>query len=417
MDNLTHSLIGITIAELAFHQSPSSRRPTVAKITRFAFWVVSVVGNNLPDFDVLYAGFAIPGRLGPLLHHRGYTHTLPFILLQGVLLALAGTWWLNRKTGKPNRWDTLAIWGLAVSGPILHLTLDGLNNYGVHPFWPFWNGWIYGDTLFIIEPLLWVALFPIVYFSTKRRAVRWLGETIMVALFTAMWILPITRWYSATAIALLSIFLWFTTRKAKPKLRAQVCAALGLAIIGMFFLCSRYARRQVEKQNAELHPSAVLHDVVLTPYPANPFCFSVLTVETFSDRTRYRMRRGRFSPFPSLVAAADCPSFPLQGSTAYLTAVPAIWGPQYVWEGQYLSSVADMKDYMEYSCGWSGFLKFARAPFLQEEKESIWAGDLRFDYGPELGFAEMEVPEKAPPCKEWIPGWLEPRRDIFCSDE
>jgi inner membrane protein len=413
MDNLTHSLIGVTLAEVIYQRSPSVRRPTVARATRMIYWLVSVVGNNLPDFDVLYSGFAIPGRLGPLLHHRGYTHTLPFIALQGALLALVGVWALRRKTGKYSAWDSRALWVLALAGPLLHLTMDGLNNYGVHPFWPFWNGWIFGDTLFIIEPLLWVAMFPVVYFSTKRRSVRWLGETIMVALFTAMWILPITRWYSATALALSNILLWFATRKAKPKFRADVCAGLAVAVILVFAACSLYARKEVRRQNAELHPSATLHDVVLTPYPANPFCWNVLTVETFSDRSRYRLRRGRFSPFPSIVEAADCPSFPSQGSTAYLTPVGDTWGAQYLWEGQYLASVADLKDYSQYSCAWRGFQVFARAPFLQEEKESIWAGDLRFDYGPELGFAEMEVPEQAPPCKQWIPGWLPPRQDIF----
>ena len=118
MDNLTHSLIGITVAEIIYQRSPSVRRPTVARATRVVYWLVSVVGNNLPDFDVLYASFAIPGRLGPLLHHRGYTHTLPFILLQGVLLALAGNAWLRRKTGKISRWDKWAVCALAILGQI-----------------------------------------------------------------------------------------------------------------------------------------------------------------------------------------------------------------------------------------------------------------------------------------------------------
>lgn len=414
MDNLTHSLIGCALAELVFQRTPAAAKTHPSPFLRGLFWVVSIVGNNFPDLDVLYAPFAIRGgSLGYLLHHRGHTHTLLLAIAQGLLIGGAAQWWISRKRKKVEEPERKALWLLAVLGPLMHIAMDSANNYGVHPFWPVWNGWVFGDSLFIMEPLLWVALFPIPYFASNRRTYRWVGETFLIALFTAMWILPLTRWYSAVLILAFGALLWHFCRRSKPRWRADFCSAMAVMVVLVFSVCSLFSRAIIQKQNAELHPTAALQDVVLTPFPANPLCWNLITVETFSDGARYRVRRGRFALAPSLVAAADCPRFPVNGSTAFLSPIPALWGPQYDWEGQYQTAVSDLKGYEDYSCNWANFLGFARVPFLQEEGEKIWAGDLRFDYGPELGFAELEVPEQTSPCLGWIPAWLKPRRALF----
>ncbi len=413
MDNLTHSLIGAVIAECVYQHSPSLRRTSVAPRLRRVFWVVSILGSNLPDLDVLYAAFTQNGRLGYLLHHRGHTHTLLFGLVQGAVIGMFAHGWLKRKVKQLSRWDLRAAWGLALTAPLLHLGMDALNNYGVHPFWPVWNGWVYGDSLFIMEPLLWLALFPVVYFVSIRRSWRWTVETLLVALLTAVWILPITRWYSALTIFAMGALMWWACRKSKPRWRAQFCAAMGVSVVVVFSLVSTYARGRLVKAHSEQNPTAKLHDAVLTPFPANPLCWNVITVETFAEGARYRLRRGVFSPFPFLVAADGCPHMPTTGPTAYLSAVPDLWGPEFAWDGQYQAAVIDLKEYVDLSCAWSAFLRFSRTPFLQEEEGSLWAGDLRYDYGPELGFAELEVPEDSGPCKGWVPPWLRPRRDLF----
>ena len=409
MDNITHSLIGIAAAEALFQRSPSAKRPSVAPVLRTAYWLVSLVGNNLPDLDMLYAGFQLNGRLGYLLHHRGHTHTLFFALVQGLILGWAARWFLQRKMKKIPAWDTRALWILAFAAPCLHLWMDGFNNYGVHPFWPAWNGWLYGDSLFIIEPLLWMALIPVLYFATKRRLFRGMMEAGVAALWAAAWILPLVRWYSAILIPLVGVVLWWATRDAKPRVRADICVGTALGIMLLFTASSAIALSRVRVQNQALYPQAKLQDVILTPFPANPLCWSVITVEEFPE-ARYRMRRGRYSPF---IDAAACPRVPSSGTTAFLTPVEDGWGPHFLWEGQYQSAISDLKDYVPLSCSWSGFLRFARAPFLQEEEGKLWAGDLRFDYGPDLGFAELEVPESDAPCPGWIPPWIPPRNPLF----
>ena len=52
----------------------------------------------------------------------------------------------------------LALLGLAAVGVLSHPFLDWLNNYGVRLLMPFSERWFYGDTLFIVDPWLWLIL-------------------------------------------------------------------------------------------------------------------------------------------------------------------------------------------------------------------------------------------------------------------
>lgn len=409
MDNLTHSLVGAAVAECVYYRSPSIRRRTLAPFLRQAFWIASIAAANIPDFDLLYG--ILGGKLGYLIHHRGHTHTLFFAIVQGYLIARGVLWWVRKKGRKLDLWDTRAIYGVAIGGCLLHIGMDALNNYGVHPFWPLWNGWIYGDSVFIMEPLLWVSLLPVVYYVSQNRRFRWFVEAFFVALFTALCILPITRWYSVLFLALVALGVWGACRRSIPRWRADLGLSVSLLFVTCFSLMSLFARLTIVRQVAKVAPGVTLHDVVLTPFPANPLCFNVVTVETSDGR--YRLRRGVFTPFAPLMTAQACPRFPSKGSTANLSPVSGGWGPSYAWEGQYQASIGDLKDYSEYSCPWRNLLKFSRAPFIQEEGGRLWAGDLRYDYGPELGFAELEMVDQEPPCSRLLPRWLSPRRDIF----
>ncbi len=378
--------------------------------------MVAIVGNNFPDGDMLYAALALPGRLGYLLHHRGHTHTLLFALAVGVVVGWFAQRYLKKRLGKKLlAWDTRAVWAVALGSPVLHIVSDFANNYGVHPFWPFWNGWVYGDTLFIIEPLLLATLFPVAYFAMKRRAYKWVGEVFFVALLTLIWMVPFVRWYSALFYTVFAVGVLAVGYRAKPKWRADFSLVLALLIVTSFSLVSRVAKTQVANANAEMHPSSKLHDVILSPFPANPFCWQVITVETLSDpSSRYRVRRGIFAPFPKVVQAASCPNPRGEGTTTVkFSPVGDTWGPQFRWEGQHLASITDMKVYREYSCEWEGVLRFARAPFVQEEENRTWAGDVRYDFEPGLGFAELEATADRDACRGWMPPWIPPRADIF----
>lgn len=142
MDPLCHTLVGAVLAE----SGPRQR-------TRFAV-AGGVIGANLPDVDV----FAV--ILGPMLEvRRGWTHgvvalvILP-LLLTGLLLLLARP--RHRNEGVPVRAGPLLL--LVTSAVLTHPLLDWMNVYGMRWLMPFDGSWTAADTLFIVDPVLYLIL-------------------------------------------------------------------------------------------------------------------------------------------------------------------------------------------------------------------------------------------------------------------
>ncbi|HEY2734061.1 MAG TPA: metal-dependent hydrolase, partial [Polyangiales bacterium] len=148
---MTHSLFGYALARaLPGHDRASPERQ------RAEIWT-SVVASNLPDADVLFGFFARDRRLGYLLEHRGATHTLLAALPIGIVSGLGCAAIARARTAR-DRWVCCLLGVLAC---LLHIGFDSLNNYGVQAFSPFDDHWYYGDSLFIVEPLLLFALLPL----------------------------------------------------------------------------------------------------------------------------------------------------------------------------------------------------------------------------------------------------------------
>jgi inner membrane protein len=146
MEPITHFLTGACMSRAGFN-----RKTTLATVTM-------VLAAEAPDIDVL-SRFA--GRVEGFAHHRGITHTfiaVPFVA--ALVLAVVYAWyrWLRRaRPGEtPPRWRLL--YGLACLAVLSHILLDFTNNYGVRPFAPFSYRWYSWDIVFIVEPLLWIAL-------------------------------------------------------------------------------------------------------------------------------------------------------------------------------------------------------------------------------------------------------------------
>jgi len=114
-----------------------------------------IIAANLPDIDSWVAPWL---GLSPRTFHRGFTHgigglvTMPF-------LAVAIIWiWEKLRPGKDG---PLRLGGLLLAcflGVLSHPALDFLNTYGVRLLEPFSHRWFYGDTLFIVDPWIWIML-------------------------------------------------------------------------------------------------------------------------------------------------------------------------------------------------------------------------------------------------------------------
>ena len=124
--------------------------------------------------DVL-AYFWGPGA--DLAFRRGWTHGVlalavwPFLLTGAVLLLDRGLRRLRRASlpsgvlpGQVLLLSGISIWS--------HPALDTLNTYGVRWLMPFSGRWFYGDTLFIVDPWVWLALGLGVLLSRLRASTR-----------------------------------------------------------------------------------------------------------------------------------------------------------------------------------------------------------------------------------------------------
>src|SRR5437899_3040590 len=82
--------------------------------------VVSLCTNNLPDSDLLLSSLTT-GKLGYLLQHRGFTHTLALVVPQGLAPLVAVAALARWRRWDWGRRDWLWLAGVAVLGPALHI--------------------------------------------------------------------------------------------------------------------------------------------------------------------------------------------------------------------------------------------------------------------------------------------------------
>lgn len=159
MDNLTHSLVGAVLGQMGLKKKTGLAMPTL------------VLAANLPDIDASCAIYGIES----LSMRRGITHGPIALLVLPIILwaaMLAFDRWQTRRGKRPaGRLPIDKGWLLALAyiGCLSHPALDWLNNYGIRLLEPFSHRWFYGDTLFIIDLWIWIALALSVWLSLRRE--------------------------------------------------------------------------------------------------------------------------------------------------------------------------------------------------------------------------------------------------------
>jgi inner membrane protein len=148
MDNLTHTLVGAALGQAGLKRRTALAMPAL------------LIGANLPDVDafIYFWGSGVEA----LAFRRGWTHgilamsVLPLVLW----LTLLGIARLRRQPPGADEPPLLPRQLLLVcaAGVWSHPLLDWLNTYGVRLLMPFSGEWFYGDTLFIVDPWVWLAL-------------------------------------------------------------------------------------------------------------------------------------------------------------------------------------------------------------------------------------------------------------------
>jgi inner membrane protein len=286
MENLTHSLVGLTAAKAGLERlSPGAT-------------ALCVVAANAPDSDILALAFG--DRWTYLQNHRGITHSIAGVVALAIILPLifyAVDWLWSRSRKQPPR---VKLKGLLIASFIVsatHPLLDWTNNYGIRFLLP-WNAkWFYGDLVFIADPYLWLilggALFLLSAKTTSGKIVWALvAATLTFLLITSPLSSNVTNirlialLWSLTLIALILLFATGAQERWGRKI-VFVSYALVLVYWGMLALAHSRAVARGGEQAARIAGAngETVTRLAAMPTLANPFRWDCV-FET--DRATYR---------------------------------------------------------------------------------------------------------------------------------
>src|SRR5262245_56779028 len=316
--------------------------------------LASVLANNAPDLDSLYAG-ALSEPIGSLLHHRGHTHTL---LLSPLFAALSVG--ATLAVGKIRRFrfdarETAFLSALSLLGVVIHIALDALNNYGVHPFWPFYDGWFYGDSIFIVEPWLWAALVPPLIFLVPPRWLKTSRATVVLLGVGMCCMRELVPRSMAVVTTLIAAVTALASRRATPRTRVLVSGGAGLLVLVAFATFGSLARSEVRRASSASFPRAETHDIVLTPLPADPLCWQVVLLQTEGES--YVARTGIVAAVPGVMGATDCPFDVWASPTAPSERVPAASSPTLTWVREFRAPLGELRALARDSCVFAALLR------------------------------------------------------------
>ncbi len=140
MDNLTHSLFGLTLACTPLRRA--GRGTTVALL----------LASNLPDIDIVTSAV---GTAGYLHWHRGPTHgplgVVGFGLTAAAIASFTGRW----RTRQDDHTASLSrLWLVSMVGVLCHVLMDLPTSYGTRALSPFSWTWFTTDWMPIIDVYL-----------------------------------------------------------------------------------------------------------------------------------------------------------------------------------------------------------------------------------------------------------------------
>jgi len=147
LEPVTHFLFGANLGRAGLNRKTALATATLTLAAEAA------------DLDVLSR---FGGPAFGLNHHRGFTHSflgVP-IVAAAVVAFIYLVWRLRGRRIKhpelPPRWGVLFLF--ACVAEMSHILLDYTNNYGIRPWWPLAERWISRDIVFIVDPVLLIAL-------------------------------------------------------------------------------------------------------------------------------------------------------------------------------------------------------------------------------------------------------------------
>lgn len=290
MDNLTHSLVGLTAAKAGLEKlSPGAT-------------TLCLLAANAPDADIVVLAFG--DRWSFLQHHRGITHAIVGVVGLAILLPLIIHGIDRLWSGFRNQPPRMKLKGLMLVSFIVsatHPLLDWTNNYGIRFLLPWNHKWFYGDLVYIVDPFLWLILGGASFLLTARTRVKRSIWAVLAAALTFLMIasprsgaLPNPRLIVALWIVALIVLIVLFFKGAQERLGSRI-AFVAFALVLCYWSVLGFAHsRALARGNEEAARLASLNGesvarLAAMPRLANPFRWDCV-FET--DRATYRFDIG-----------------------------------------------------------------------------------------------------------------------------
>lgn len=142
MDTGTHIVMGVAIGGLATLDPAVQNDPGLFT----AVLAGTVIGSHAPDFDTV---LKLRNNAVYIRHHRGATHSIPAVLMWGILIA--GVIHLIVPSV-----SLLHLWAWTALAVVLHVLVDIPNAYGTQAYRPFTNKWIAHGAINTFDPYIFL---------------------------------------------------------------------------------------------------------------------------------------------------------------------------------------------------------------------------------------------------------------------
>lgn len=288
MDNLTHSLVGLTAAKAGLERlSPGAT-------------TLAIIAANAPDVDV--AILLTGDRWTYLQHHRGITHAIVGVVALALLMPLLvhgidrlWSWFRDRPPTTKLRGLLIVSFLVTATHPIL----DWTNNYGMRFFLPWSPKWYYGDLVFIVDPYIWLMLGGASFLltsTTNLRKVIWavLGivTTILVLVGSQRAGYPPPFFFRTIWIAGIAALILMAVFGARKRFGHQL-AIIALIFVPLYWSFLAYAHsRAVDAAHYMAAQIVTPKGETVSRLAAMPMLASPLHWECVfeTDRATYRFR-------------------------------------------------------------------------------------------------------------------------------
>jgi inner membrane protein len=290
MDNLTHSLVGLTAAKAGLEKlSPGAT-------------TLCVLAANAPDADIVVLAFG--DRWTFLHHHRGITHAIVGVITLAIVLPLifyaVDRLW-SRYKHQPPRTKLKGLLLASFVASATHPLLDWTNNYGIRFFLPWSQKWSYGDFVFIVDPYIWLILGGAAFLLTGRTMFLKVIWGVIAALLTFLVVasprsggLPYPRLIALLWIVTIGVFIVLFVKGARERWGTRIPVVAIAVVLSYSGLLAFAHSRAIARGNEEAAKMVTANGETVArlaamPRLANPFRWDCV-FET--DRAIYRFDLG-----------------------------------------------------------------------------------------------------------------------------